>query len=534
MKMRIIALLAALTLLTGCAGGDVNQPSKDSEKPEESSAPTVSEDFSEVISSKPEEEAIPLPVFAEIDLGETNFAPADCNKLYEAEDGELSGYAAVASAREGYSGNGYVSGASLPDSGLVMVMEVEAPQHYSLTLCAAADRPVEGVLFVDSVAVGSFSLKGDGGFEAVKFENIYMPVGESTVSLGELTGECDIDFILLENSEAIYKLDYSLPGELCTINSSENTVKTYKYLCELYGEAVISGQQCSQGSNAEINAIALVTGRYPAIRFGELMGYSAGVDTKDIELAIEYAKDGGLVGYVWNWMQNGSCYADKSGFDIRRIVTEHDVAMLSADRIEELAENGGINPECATLIKEIDMIAEQLNRLSKENIPVIFRPLPEAGNGTFWWGTDKESYFWLYKLIYYRLTAYHMLDNIIWVWNAQNLDWYIGDDYCDIISLDIYDYSHSSWDNQSYISAMLKISELSEKKPIAISECNVLPAPANIIKDKAYWLYASLWSGDCVLDAQGGLSENYISRAEWIVFYNCSKVVARDRLAAIE
>lgn len=533
MKKMIIAVLAAVTLLAGCSEGNVGSLSLDTSDTVTSLAPTVMEEPTKPPDSSSEETMV-LPAFAQTDLGEVDFSPSECRQLYEAEDGELSGYAAESSAREGFSGRGYVSGASLPESRLAIEMEIESSQHYSLTICAAADRTVNGVLFIDDIAIGSFKLKGDGSFEAVKIDNIYMPAGRSTVSLRDLSGECDIDFILLENSEAIYKLDYSVPGELCNKNSSDMTVKTYRYLCELYGEAVISGQQCSQGSNAEINAIAAVTGRYPAIRFGELMGYSAGVDTKDIELAIEYAKNGGLVGYVWNWMKNGSCYAEKSGFDIKQIVTEHNIAMLSPEKTDELAQNGGISGECAAAIHEIDLIAEQLKRLSAEDIPVIFRPLPEAGNGTFWWGTDKESYIWLYKLIYNRLTAYHRLDNIIWVWNAQNLDWYIGDDYCDIISLDIYDYSHSGWDNQSYIGAMLKLSGISDKKPIAISECNVLPAPANITKDNAYWLYAALWSGDCVLEADGRLSENYISRAEWIVFYNCSKVVTRDRLAALD
>lgn len=534
MKKRIIILLAAAVLMTGCTGEVSDTTSKETEAQTISAASDVSMPLSEVTTESQPEETISLPVFAETDLGEMEYVQAECSELYEAEDGLLLGYAVEARKREGYSGRGYVNGASLPDSGLDFEIQIAYPQHYSLTLCAAADRPIEGVLFVDDVARGSFSLKGDGSFEALKFENIYMPVGESKVCLRELSGECDIDFILLENSKNIYELKYSIPGELCTKSSSLKTAKTYKYLCELYGEAVISGQQCSQGSNAEIDAIAAVTGKYPAIRFGELMGYSAGVDTGDIELAIQYAKNGGLVGYVWNWMKNGSCYADKSGFDIKTIITEHDVAMFSNDKLAQLTENGGISEDCAAAIGEIDLIAEQLKRLSRENIPVIFRPLPEAGSGSFWWGSNKDSYIWLYKLIYNRLTAYHRLDNIIWVWNAQELDWYVGDDYCDIISLDIYDYSHSAWDNQSYIGAMLKLSGLSAKKPIAISECNVLPAPANIAKDNAYWLYASAWSGECVLDSEGRLSEDYISRAEWIVFYNCSKVVALDRLVAID
>lgn len=532
MKRRLLAIFLAAAVLTGCATGAVNPSEEQTSDTSSTAAPTVTTDPEQTLQSSVKETQ-PLPIFAETDMGEMDFSPAECYKLYEAEDGELYGYAKEASLREGFSGRGYVSGASLPDSGVVMNMDIESSQHYSLTICAAADRSIDGAIYVDDVAVGSFSFEGVGSFEAVKIDNIYMPTGKTEIGIKDLSGECDIDFILLENARDIYNLDYSVSGELCSKASSEKTAKTFKYLCELYGDVLISSQQCSQGSNTEIDAIAAVTGKYPAIRFGELMGYSAGVDTGDIELAIEYANNGGLIGYVWNWMKNGSCYLDKSGFDIKKVMTDHDAAKFSPERIEELASNGGITAECAETIREIDLIAEQLKRLSEEGIPVIFRPLPEAGNGSFWWGADRESYLKLYRLIYDRLTAYHRLNNIIWVWNAQNLDWYVGDDYCDIISLDIYDYSNSQWDNQSYISAMLRLNALSGEKPLAISECNVLPAPANIAKDNAYWLYASLWSGDCATDETGELSERYISRAEWIVFYNCSNVVTRDRLISI-
>lgn len=490
----------------------------------------LSEDTS---ASVPEPQPEPLPVYVEAEIGETNYDPAEYSAIYEAEDAALNGYAKVSTFRQGYSGAGYVSGTSLPDSGLTIQLKIESPQHYNITLCLASDSPVEGILYVDGLARGRLNISGSGEFEAVKYENIYLAPDEAALSIQELSGECDIDFVLLESSTAVYEHDYSVPGALSNPNSSERTVKTYKYLCEMYGEAILSGQQCSQGSNAEIDTVAHVTGRYPAIRFGELMGYSAGLDTGDIELAIEYDKSGGLVGYVWNWMQNGSCYLDKSGFKLANAVTTHEISKLSYEKLLELNASGGVSAECLEIIKGIDLAAAQLKRLADENIPVIFRPLPEAGNGEFWWSADKDSYLWLYKLIYTRMTSYHMLGNIIWVWNAQDIEWYVGDEYCDIISLDIYDFSHGSWDNQSHINPLLRISALSADKPVAISECNVLPSPANAAKDDAYWLYASVWSGSYAANQDLTLSEEYMSSAEWIMFYNCSEVLARDELVKI-
>ncbi len=475
----------------------------------------------------------PLPSYPETDIGEVEYEPEECYELYEAEEGTLSGYAAAASHRNGYSGSGYVSGLSLPDSGLSIELEISSPQHYSITICAASDTPVEGILYVDGLARGRLYISGSGEFEAIKYENIYLTPNSAVVSVEGLTGECDVDFVLLESSAAVYDHDYSVLGELCTNDASQQTRQLYKYLCEIYGEAVLSGQQCTQGTNAEIDAVASVTGRYPSIRFGELMGYSADVDTGDIELALEYASDGGIVGYVWNWMQNGSCYADKSEFLLADAVTQEDISQMSGDELSQAFAAEEITGGAVQLIDGIDKIAAQLLRLKEADVPVLFRPLPQAGNNDFWWNCDRESYLWLYELIYTRLTEYHQLDNIIWVWSAYDSEWYVGDDRCDIISIDIYDFSHEAWDNQSYINPMLRLYELSDSKPLAISECNVLPAPANIVRDDAFWLYASVWSGEYALDSDGKLSYEYISDAEWVVFYNCTAVLARDELGNI-
>lgn len=496
--------------------------------PESTASAAASE---ETTTAEPE---ISLPVYAEADIGETVYEPTEYYKLCEAEDGKMSGYCAAMSSRDGHSGGGYVTGASLPDSELILTFDVDSSQHYSVTVCAAADSPVEGILYVDGLARGKIRFSGSGKFESVKFENIYLTRGEAAVSIKELSGECDIDFVLVESSSAVYGHDYSVSGALSLGGSSEKTVKLYKYLCEIYGEAVLSGQQCAQGSDKEIEAVARLTGRYPAIRFGELMGYACGEDTGDIELAVNYAENGGLVGYSWYWMMNGSCYLDKSGFNLNNAVTDHDAAHLSLEKLIEIAESGGVSKECLQLVEGIDLVAEQLKRLKELDIPVIFRPLPEAGNGEFWWGSDKESYLWLYELIYTRFIEYHKLNNLIWVWNAQNTEWYVGDGLCDIISLDIYDFSRGMWDNQSHINPMLRLYNLSADKPAAVSECNVLPGPANIAKDMAYWLYASVWSDGYAVGGDGAVSHEYMSEAEWIMFYNCSEVITRDKLVSLK
>ncbi len=42
-------------------------------------------------------------------------------------------------------------------------------------------------------------------------------------------------------------------------------------------------------------------------------------------------------------------------------------------------------------IRDIDAIAVQLKRLQNEKIPIIWRPLHEAGGKWFWWGSKTSA-----------------------------------------------------------------------------------------------------------------------------------------------
>ena len=77
----------------------------------------------------------------------------------------------------------------------------------------------------------------------------------------------------------------------------------------------------------------------------------------------------------------------------------------------------------ALLDEDINIIAKALKTLQKKKIPVLFRPLHEASGGWFWWGASgAEPYKKLYIHLYDRLTNYHKLNNIIWVWNGDSAE----------------------------------------------------------------------------------------------------------------
>lgn len=519
--IRLTALLLGLTVfLTSC--------SQMAEDPQDSVPARITLQTQEMTSETSQTEPVQpvteaevqVPEYSEEEIELLECVPFETESLIEFEDGTVSGTAVVDDKRGEYSGAGYVTGVYGGGSVLVEI-DIPSTQHYDITLRAASDEPCRGKLIVGGAECGTFSLSG-GEFEALRFDSVCLTAGACGFTISELSAPADFDCILIEDAEP--HTDFKLPDStaLCTSEPSQSAAALYRYITENYSKKILSGQQCTQGTNAEADRIYKLTGRYPAIRFGELMDYSAGADSGDIELAIEWAKSGGIVGYVWNWTVNGSVYADRTAFDLSKAVTNLDIAAMGGEALALRCESGDIAVETLMLIDGIDNVADVLRRLKDEDIPVLFRPLPEASGGQFWWSESVEDYLWLYKLIFERMTIYHGLDNLIWIWNGQSADWYVGDDMCDIISLDIYLPQGDSL--RSGLNLMAAAHGISDKKPVALSETSALPSPYTTAQDGAIWSFCASWTGD--YSAEG----SYTPAASWISFYNNSLVITKDEI----
>lgn len=526
MKRILPLLLCGILLLGGCSGEpQTSMTTSDAPEitlvtPDTVADTTVStiETLPEVTTTSPEDYIYTVQTF---DYG----TPDEdwSGLLVEIESGNL-GTGVIGDDRENYSGSGYVTSSGQTASVSVLI-SIPTAQHYNITLRAASDRPASGHFWCDGVfSDKELTLAGTGDYETLRYDNIYFSEGVYELTFANFSDTVDLDCIYIELSEAMSELSYEVGGELSNANASDSTKALYSYILENYGKSVLSGQQCSQGSNAELEAVYNATGRYPAIRFGELSGYSSGDDTGDTELAIEWANSGGIVGYSWYWAPGGSL----EQFDLSNAVTDLDIASMEGGALTQRYQDGDVSTETLLVIDGIDLIAAQLAKFRDEGIPVIFRPLPEAGNGIFWWGKDPESYLWLYKLIFERLDFYHGLDNIIWVWNGQSADFYVGDDMCDIVSLDLY-YPEGTDPTQSGINFMLAAREISTSKPIALSECGALPNPDRLAMDKCLWSYVSVWSGSYAV-TDGTITEKYISKSAWHDFYACDIVITREEI----
>ena len=299
---------------------------------------------------------------------------------------------------------------------------------------------------------------------------------------------------------------------------------------------MLLGQYDSIGTNIETDSIYKFTGKYPAIRFGDLMQLTTddpSLSEADLEKSIEWHENGGIVGLMWHWYapcENSDYYAEKTDFDLSAAVAKTKVSQLTPEEIQKLVDEKKITKECADLIADIDTVSESLKVLQEKGIAVLWRPLHEASNGYFWWGHDEKSYIWLWQLMYNRMTKYHGLDNLIWVWSAQNAKWYVGDDYCDILSVDIYDKGNLSGQTDR----LLFLKSICESKPAAMSECGNFPSAEYIVRDKGYWSYIGQWGGNFLLDENGFLEQSYNTYDVLTEIYNSSVTITREELPDFE
>lgn len=454
------------------------------------------------------------------------------SKSVEAETGAVSGKAKVKSDRKGYKGKGYVTNISTEED-WSREIELTDSQYYNLTITVASDVPCVNGIAVNGKKLQDFSASGSGKFEKVTFKNIYIEKGKTAISVIPVDGGLDVDCLTLTASEDISKLDLTISKPALSNKDSDYNAKAlYQYLCESYGKQVLLGQHDTIGTSAETDMIYKTTGKYPAIRFGDLMlateKDSITTDT-EMNIAMDWASKDGIVGYMWHWAapdDKREYYADQTDFDIKKAVTKENIAELSLEDIKKLQKDGKVSKECVAVVQDIDTVSEKLSTLRDEGIAVLWRPLHEASNGDFWWGNDKEAYKWLWKLMYERQTKYHKLNNLIWVWSAQNADWYVGDEYCDVLSCDVYDDGNKD----AQVNIMLFLQSISRNKPIAMSECGSFPDIQSIADEKAMWAFIGQWGGNYLMTDDGKLAEENNTAAELIKTYNNNLTLTRDKL----
>ncbi len=297
--------------------------------------------------------------------------------------------------------------------------------------------------------------------------------------------------------------------------ASKEAKNVFAFLHEQSGKKTLSGVQSSHShKNDFINAVYQHTGKHPALAGYDFLflqfsptpdRWSWVQNYNDMSAPKEQWAANGLVNYMWHWnvpnskadWDNGvnnynfdgyAFYCDKTSFDINEALKEgtwqHDFIM-----------------------KDIEEVAGYLQLLEDENIPVIWRPLHEAAgnynlygpNGAwFWWGRGgAEPCKALWRLLYDQLVNKYGLDNLIWVWTVdvtagaedQYRDWYPGDEYVDIVGVDIYAQDTDAKTRQ--YQALVDMTK--GKKLVTVSECGNIPDPSKCMAAGNKWSWFMVW-----------------------------------------
>ena len=279
--------------------------------------------------------------------------------------------------------------------------------------------------------------------------------------------------------------------------------------------------------NQEMEYLHDLTGKYPAVRgfdFGSncpCYAWDDGVTKR----MIDWAKNkGGICTASWhiNVPTNMADYTLGEPLDFSKTTYTEKTNFVTANVMVE----GTVEYEYFKLCME--NIAKQLLELQEAGVPVLFRPWHEAeGNGPnggawFWWAKEgAEVYKELWKYFYDTMTNEYGIHNLIWeqnlyAWSEASADWYVGDDYVDIVGFDKYDTVYNRHDgltsgpNEDCNSKVFwsLVNYVDNKKMIAMTENSTIPSITNMLVEKANWLYFCTWYDD-------NGSNNFISGADF-------------------
>ena len=99
--------------------------------------------------------------------------------------------------------------------------------------------------------------------------------------------------------------------------------------------------------------------------------------------------------------------------------------------------------------------------------------------------------------MYRYYTEKYQLNNLRWVWNSPLPEGYVGDEYCDIISRDIYPPAYAYGDFKDNYDELKVITDA--EKGAALAENGILPDVEKLAATNVPWLWYMTWSGDFVL-----------------------------------
>lgn len=253
----------------------------------------------------------------------------------------------------------------------------------------------------------------------------------------------------------------------------------------------------------EVSYISKITGKTPKLIGFELLSYSPNINYSDASDACLKEIDENR-----DTLITAMDLAKKS--DVILTMTFHWYSPLGGRDKSFYTQNTDFNaekvlfdgtPERIAFFHDMDMIAQQLKKFSDENIPILWRPFHESEGKWFWWAAKgPEIACELYKLMFDYYTFHHHLNNLLWVWNCPLAEGYPGDEYVDIISMDIYLPEYAKTDYAKEYNKL--ISETTKKKVVALAEVGYIPDIKMLAQSHTPWAYYMTWSKEFCIGEQ--------------------------------
>lgn len=286
---------------------------------------------------------------------------------------------------------------------------------------------------------------------------------------------------------AAYVWSAADPAQAFPATPKQNVVN---YLRSISGTSIVSGQHNKEPASAPgqyTQQVKDVTGQYPGLWGGDLMFNAA--DAANRQRVVDQAKtewaNGSLVSLTWHVCPptGGSTCAFEGGVK----------SNISNAQFSQILTNGSALNN--TWKQRLDEVVPYLQQLKNAGVPVLFRPFHEMNESWNWWGNrpGTNGSARLFQITRDYLAGTKGLDNLIWVWNVQDnpaagwSNYYPGNQYADVVSLDVWYKSHpSSADYQ-------QMRTIAGTKPMAIGEIGKMPTAA-MLQSQPQWAWFMMWS----------------------------------------
>ncbi|MEM1260114.1 MAG: glycosyl hydrolase [Bacteroidota bacterium] len=229
--------------------------------------------------------------------------------------------------------------------------------------------------------------------------------------------------------------------------------------------------------------VAEVSGDFPAVYGFEIghieLGHRENLDGVDFALMTQLIQraheSGGIITLSWH---PDNPMTKKSAWD-------------PTSAVSEILEGGLLHPKYQAWVTKVAEFMQGLNTKKGKSIPVVFRPFHEMNGSWFWWGHGNctpEEFQLLWKQTYELLTQTYNVHNLLFCYSsdavkdeAEYLRFYPGDDYVDILGMDLYhkgtteEYMALLEDNLSLLAQVGK----QKNKPYAMTEGGLNMIPVN-------------------------------------------------------